>query len=229
MQAEAMEGDNKETGHANIKGRAVYYLSAIHSRQAGRSKDYSCFWRSFQITICGYTILPERQNFVNRFLLRNEEDVMLSNAICVVTIELSKLKEAYAKPVAQMTPLEQWAAFFDSAHEPKKKKLLEELMSAREGIKVAAEILMNISQDPDQQALFLARHMAYMDKEHSKAVQRKEEERRLREVETAKNEGKNEEKNMIAKKMLLDGKPIDEIVKYTGLTRAEVEALSHSD
>jgi hypothetical protein len=122
----------------------------------------------------------------------------------VATIELVKLKEAYSKPVAQMTPLEQWAEFFDSARKLKRKKLLEELMSAREGIKVTDEEFMNLIQNPDQmglffahlyelnpdqQALFLARRMAYMDKEHNKAVQRKEEERRLIEVETAKKEG----------------------------------------
>ncbi len=45
-------------------------------------------------------------------------------------------------------------------------------------------------------------------------------------IETAKNEGKKEEKVEIAREMKKDGHPIEMIAKYTGLSKEEVEKLS---
>lgn len=40
-------------------------------------------------------------------------------------------------------------------------------------------------------------------------------------------EGKIETKIETAKKMLLDGMPVDLILKYTGLSKEEIEKLAH--
>lgn len=42
-----------------------------------------------------------------------------------------------------------------------------------------------------------------------------------------KKEGKKEGKKETAKQMLLDNFPVEQVIKYTGLTEKEVKALMH--
>ena len=65
------------------------------------------------MTFCSYTVFPNRTEFVNSFSLRHDRDnELLSNAIQVFYVELSKLKELLKKPVNAMADLEKWALFF---------------------------------------------------------------------------------------------------------------------
>ena len=68
------------------------------------------------MTFCSYTVFPNRTEFVNSFSLRHDRDnELLSNAIQVFYVELSKLKELLKKPVNAMADLEKWALFLRDA------------------------------------------------------------------------------------------------------------------
>ena len=70
------------------------------------------------MTFCSYTVFPNRTEFVNSFSLRHDRDnELLSNAIQVFYVELSKLKELLKKPVNAMAELEKWALFFRYAND----------------------------------------------------------------------------------------------------------------
>jgi predicted transposase/invertase (TIGR01784 family) len=169
-----MTGDSAETVHRNIKSRAIRGVCDLYANQPGRGTAYGDFEQSFQITFCGYTVFPERPDFISRYSFRDENGIELANNIGIIFIELTKLDEVLKKPVKDMTRLEQWCVFFGCADKPKYRNILNKLNSTREDIKVATELLTSISRDERERALFRSRRIAQLDMEHNYAVVRQE-------------------------------------------------------
>ena len=144
--------------------------------------------------------------------MRHDEDnELLSDAIHVVYVELSKLQETMKKSAAQMKDLEKWAIFFQYASERKYRDTVNEVIETKEELKMAGELLMSISQDERERAVFRSRRMYQTDRESDLA--------------TAEDRGRNRRNLEIARNMLADNEPISKIIKYTGLTEAEVNRL----
>ena len=94
---------------------------------------------------------------------------------------------------------------------------------------MAGDVLMSISQDERERAVFRSRRMYQTDLESNLATA----EDRGRHI--GRNEGINEGINIgernrniaIAKKMLAIGEPIDKIMLVTDLTRHDIESLTY--
>ena len=80
---------------------------------------------------------------------------------------------------------------------------------------MANELLQTISNDDTERARFRSRRMYRMDTEHN--------------LIAARDEGEIRKAIAITKNMLDNGEPIEKIIKYTGLTREEVENLREAD
>ena len=220
MQSDAMKGDSQRSDHKIIKSRAVFNLCDLHSGQAGRGVRFDKMLRSFQMTFCGYTVFPERKNFMSRFSFRDENGAELSDAVGIIFVELTKLNDVIAKPVETMTREEQWSAFFAFGGEQKHRELITRLMTVKEEIKMAVELLQTISKDENERARFRSRRMFQMDMDHNLIAARDEgrDEGRI--------EGRDEEKLAIARSLKKLDIPIDKIISATGLSRKEVEGLN---
>jgi predicted transposase/invertase (TIGR01784 family) len=94
---------NEDSGgeHKNLKARSIYFLSDLHSSQpAIGQRRYDKLARTYQVTICSYTVFPHRENYVNSFSMRHDEDnELFHDAVQTVIVELSKLEEIVNKPV----------------------------------------------------------------------------------------------------------------------------------
>ena len=207
MQSEVVSGDSARTNHRIVKGRAIYHLCDLHSGQSGRSVRYDKLMRSFQMTFCGYRVFQDREDFVRRFSLRDENGVELLDAVGIIFIELTKLEDVMYKPVEDMTGEELWALFFAIGSDPAHRDLINKIIAARREIKMARELLQTISRDENERARFRARRKFQMDMEHNLIV------------------AGDERAIAIAKNLLGVGDSIDKIVTVTGLTREEVESL----
>jgi predicted transposase/invertase (TIGR01784 family) len=174
MQASTMQGDNTANNYANIKSRAIYYLCDIHGKQEAMGSRYDKLLHSFQVTICDYTVFPGRKDFVNRFSFRNSEGDALIDTVGIIFVELTKLADIMKKEPEEMTSLEMWAIFLKHGNNPKHRELLKKICKEREEIKVAMELLENISSDPDQRAMFLSRRKFEMDMGHNLSVSHEE-------------------------------------------------------
>jgi predicted transposase/invertase (TIGR01784 family) len=237
MQTKPMEGDAAATGHANLKDRAIYYLCDLHTSQTGRGIPYGELMRSYQIMFCGFALFPEREKFVSRYGFRDEDGAELSDAVGIVFVELSKLGSVVKKPVGEMTGVEMWSVFFGLASDPEHRGLLNEMIAAKEEIKMASELLTSISKDEIERAHYRSRKMYLMDMEHAEAVRRNEfneiikrmeeaiKESRKEGMEKGREEEREEGRKREARNMLRRNRPIDEIAEDTGLTRAEIDAL----
>ena len=211
MQSEAMTGDSLKTSHRIVKARAIYHLCDLHSSQEGRSIRYDKLLRSFQMTFCGYTLFPERENFISRFSFKDENGAELSDAVGIIFVELTKLSNLIKKPIETMTGEEIWSLFFAYGSDPKYRELINEIMEVRREIKMAVELLQSISKDEIERARFRSRRMFRMDMEHNLIA------------------AQDERAMTIAKNALRKNMSIDDIMEITELTREEIESLNATD
>jgi predicted transposase/invertase (TIGR01784 family) len=219
MQANPMKGDSRKNSHANIRSRAIYNLTDLHSSQEAKGYHYDLLARSYQITFCRYQVFKDLKNFLNRFCFRNNQGRLLHNAVEIIFIELSKLKEVMKKDPKYMTSLEAFSVFLAVADQGKHKNLLKRIMEDKEEIMLASKILSRMSNDPVEQARYRARRIFERDQAHSLAVARDEG------MAKGKAEGKAEGIAEVAQKLLKMGFPVEKIIEGTGLSRKEIESL----
>jgi predicted transposase/invertase (TIGR01784 family) len=208
MQASRIQEDS-DGEHRNLKGKSVYYVCDLHSSQPSKGvRRYDKLAQTYQVTFCSYTVFPHRSRYVNSYSLRHDEDnELLTDAIRVVYVELSKLEEIIKKSVSDMTDLEKWAVFFQYANEPAQREAVNKVIESKEVLQMAGELLMSISQDERERAVFRSRRMYQTDRESD--------------IATAEDRGVRK----VALNLIEMGMPIEQVTKATGLTQKEVESL----
>ena len=208
--------ENPDGEHKNLKGKSIYYLCDLHSSQSSKGKPYDELARSYQITFCGYTVFPNRIDFINPYSMRHDVDNdLFSDAIKVIYLELSKLNELLKKPVEQMTDLEMWAVFLRYAENPDHRDIVNRIIASKEALNVAGELLISISQDERERAIFRSRRMYQSDIESN--------------MLTSRREGERAKAIAIAQNALQMNMPIDVVINLTGLNREEIEKLRDAD
>jgi predicted transposase/invertase (TIGR01784 family) len=83
--------------HRNLKGKSIYYLCDLHSSQPAKGKKrYDELVQTYQVTFCSYTVFPYLLDYANSFSMRHDTaNELLSDAIHVIYVELSKLTEIF--------------------------------------------------------------------------------------------------------------------------------------
>jgi predicted transposase/invertase (TIGR01784 family) len=174
MQASPLEGDNKKNDHRNIKWRSVFNLSDLHANQPGRGRRYGQFVKSYQVMLCNYSVFDYENKLVEPFTFRNPKGQELCDAVTAIFINLTQAKEIAKKPVSAMSNIEVWVVFFALADKPAYSGVIAEIVKTKEGIAVANDTLLNISQSPEERAHFRSRRIWLQDREHERAVWRDE-------------------------------------------------------
>ena len=215
MQASRVE-EVADGEHRNFTGKSVYYGCDYHSSQSARGvRRYDSLIQTYQATFVSYTVFPNRPGFVNRFSLRHDLDNgLLTDAFHLVFVELSKLAEIIRKRPEEMTDLEKWSIFFRYADIQRYRDTVNEIIQSREAIQMAGDVLLSVSQDERERAIFRSRQMYQTDMQSN--------------WNTAYDNGRHSERIEIAKRMISRQRPIDEIIEDTGLTYKEVMGLSES-
>jgi predicted transposase/invertase (TIGR01784 family) len=167
--------------------------------------------KCYQITFCDFTVFHDRADFIRRFSFRDETGYELSDAVNIVFVELSKLSTKTIGSVEELSGAEMWALFFGHANKPEFKETLDRLVSLREEIKMANDLLTNISQDEIERAHFRSRKMFRMDMEHGYAVNRAE--------------GKAESLATVAQRMAAQGFDTEQIIAATGMDEDQLRGL----
>ena len=199
--------------YRNIKGKSVYYLTDLHSSQPAKGQQrYDRLARSYQITFCAYTIFPNTPEYANSFSLRHDTTgELLTDAISLTFVELSKLEEVVKKPISDMTDLDKWSVFFQYAPDLKHRVLVNKVIESEEVLQVAGNLLMSISQNEQERAIYRSRRKFQTDMQSNLA--------------TAEDNGKAIRSVEIARNLLKINLPLDQIAIATGLTIEEVEHL----
>lgn len=199
--------------HKNLKGKSVYYLTDLHSSQPAKGlRRYDRLARSYQITFCSYTIFPDTLDYVNSFSLRHDTTgELLTDAINLTFVELSKLDEVVTKPVGNMTDLDKWSVFLQYAPDLEHREIVNRVIESEEALQVAGNLLMSISQNERERAIFRSRKKFQTDRQSDLA--------------TAEDNGKSIRSIEIARKMVSAGESVEKIRFFTDLTQQEIENL----
>jgi predicted transposase/invertase (TIGR01784 family) len=213
MQASRIQEDS-DGEYRNIKGKSIYYLCDLHSSQPSKGlRRYDKLAQTYQVTFCSYTVFPNLPDYVNSFSMRNDAtNELLSDAIHVIYVELSKLGEIIRKSVDDMTDLEKWALFLQYANIPKYRETVNKVIESKEALQMAGSLLMSVSKDERERAAYRSRRMYETDMQSN--------------IATAEDRGERRKAFAIARNMFKRNRPIDEIIEDTGLTREEVEKLN---
>ena len=221
MQASRLQEDAGGQ-HKNLKGKSVYYLTDLHSSQPSKGlQRYDRLSRTYQITFCSYTVFANQPDYVNSFSLRHDTTgELLCDAIQIIFVELSKLKDLLERPVSEMSVLDKWSVFLQYAPDQKYREKVNEVIESEEVLQMAGSLLMSISQDERERAIFRSRRKFQTDLQSDLA--------------TAEDRGKKigisiGEKNRsieIARNALQMNMAVEDIVKLTGLTSEEIQGLS---
>lgn len=224
MQASRMK-EELDGQHRNLKGKSIYYLTDLHSSQPSKGKlRYDRLARSYQITFCSYTVFPDSPDYVNGFAMRHDvTGELLSDAIHITFVELSKLGEILKKPVSAMTALDKWSVFLQYASLPMYREAVNQVIESEEVLTVAGELLMSISQNEQERAIFRSRRKYQTDWQSDMATS--EDVGRQKGLAEGLTKGRAEERTEIARNLLSLGLPIEVIMQGTGLKRHEIEAL----
>lgn len=224
MQASHMQED-LDGQHRNLKGKGVYYLTDLHSSQLAKGlRRYDRLARSYQITFCSYTVFPQMPDYVNSFSMRHDiTGELLCDAIHMTFVELSKVSNVLEKPVSEMTALDKWSVFFQYAPDPQYRETVNKVIESEEVLQVAGNLLMSISQDERERAVFRSRRKFQTDLQSDLATAEDNGERRGIAI------GEKNRSAEIARSMMADGEPVDKIIRYTGLSAKEIATLGFAD
>jgi predicted transposase/invertase (TIGR01784 family) len=202
MQARCMDGDNQGNDFARQKIRAAYELCYLHSLQDGRGVDYAEFARSYQITICNFSAFRDAHGLVETFTLKNQEGRELTDAIAAVFVDLSLVPQIAKKPIREMSGAEMWSVFLAKGNDPDYQELIDQIISKKEAIHLADQLLRNISTTEEERAQFISRRILEQDIESDRALAQ----RRMREAhEKGLEKGRKEERAQIIALMVKQG------------------------
>ncbi len=189
-----------------FKNRIVYYQAKMITEQVGKNNDYGKIKRVINIVITDFDIIHESPKYHHRFLQYDpENNISFTDLTETHTLELSKLPDDF-----DGTALCDWLKFLAA-----EKEVDFDMVAERNPeIKKAVVRIKELSADERARMLYEARELEQMDN-------------RIR-LRDARREGIMEGTIQIAKKFILRGRPIDEIIDYTGLTVDEIKNLQDS-
>jgi len=147
MQASRIQEDT-DGEYRNIKGKSIYYLCDLHSSQPSKGvRRYDRLAQTYQVTFCSYTVFPKLPDYVNSFSMRHDtNNMLLSDAIHVIYVELSKLSQIIKKSVDDMTDLEKWSVFLRYANIPEYRETVNKVIESKEALQMAGNLLMSVSR-----------------------------------------------------------------------------------
>ena len=210
------------TDEADYDKRALYYWAKLYTEQLKSGEDYSKLSKAIGIHILNFTSLSGTKYHNAFHITEKESNLVYFKDLELHTIELSKFASTEDQTLQDLvrkitTSLDMWCSFLTKHDLLNSDNLPKELNN--DNLKKALNVLevMNFSEQ---------KRDAYEDHLKWLRIEANTLEKRFREGrEEGREEGKKEEKIEIARKMLADNMAIDIIVKYSGLTREEIELL----
>jgi hypothetical protein len=151
------------------------------------------------------------ENFAHNFMYYDPDNrVPLGGRTRIITIELVKTELAACKPVEEMTNAELWAVFFQYLTDEEKRGKIIEIINHEEGIAMALDTLVNITQDEieyERMSNLIKSELDYQS-----------------DMVWAERKGREEGREEIVRNALAEGVPIELIMKISGF---DEEALKH--
>ena len=187
----------------NIEKRIIFYLSKMYTQNLKKSHNYSELNKCISILFIDFELekLKEIPKYLTKWNIREEtySKIILTDVLELYIINLSKVEK-----YSENTLLDTWVKFISNSEDLN-------MENADESIKRAKEVLDEISEDEHEQYLAHLREKYIFERQGIE--------------EAGFDKGVKASKIEFAKKMKEDNESIEKIIKYTGLTKEEIEKL----
>jgi predicted transposase/invertase (TIGR01784 family) len=203
------------SGESDFKKRSQFIISKAYTSQPIAGLDYNALKKCYLICLTNFVLFKDKTEFVNDYMYRDKAGNNLSDDTTIMFIELPKIDRILDKPVSEMTNLEMWTIFFRYVTDKSKRKMLNQIINRKDGIKMATSVLNEISRDEQERAQYESELIYAMDVQSGMNRSRRE----------GLEEGKLTERIEIAKKMLNRGVSVNIIVEDTGLDEYVIKRL----
>jgi predicted transposase/invertase (TIGR01784 family) len=129
--------------------RMEYYLGRLHVGQkiSGNNLGYRDLKKTWHISLLANRNLFHDENLIHRFIYYDREhDIDLAGRTEIITVELKKADKAEAKGVVGMSLQEWWAYFIRHGADKRKRRLINEILAAEEGIAMAGQVVQGFTK-----------------------------------------------------------------------------------
>ena len=189
--------------------RMVYYGGKLINESLENGEDYEKMKKCKVLSIVDFTLFTDNEKVQNCFRFKEVEDNFeLTDVLEIVFLEMGKLDETLS--IEELNVVEKWLYFLKHVDDPQRQEQIQEILRESEGINVAMEILKEVSADEQLRTRIRFQEKAERD--------------RIALLNSARLDGREEEKKEIAKKAL-DMLDDQSIVQLTGLPLEEVRTL----
>jgi len=198
-----------------MRERIVFYNAKMMTEQLGSGDDYDLIKKTINIVITGEKFMPEHAQYHDKFTLFSAAtQTEFTDIVEIHTLELPKLPKE-----SDGTDLWDWLEFINADSE----EALAVLAQKSPQMKAPVDKLLEINQDDYTRAVFEAREKQRRD--NASLQRRARNEGREEGLKEGMKTGLKEAHISIAKNLLKMNMPIHDIIKATGLTQKEIEAL----
>jgi predicted transposase/invertase (TIGR01784 family) len=139
--------------------RLEYHLARLYTNQdiKGKSRTFDDLKQAYQISFFAGENLYRDRNLVHHFIYYDKQhELSLGGRTKIITIELKKAEGLLGKKVREMSHEELWAFFFRYGPEAAYRGLINEIMEVEEGIAMAGEELLTVTEDERLQAWLMS-------------------------------------------------------------------------
>jgi predicted transposase/invertase (TIGR01784 family) len=199
----------------DFKKRSQFIIFKSYTSQPIAGSNYNALKKCYLICITNFDLLDNKPEFVNDYRFRDKAGNDLSDDETIIFMELPKIDKLLEKPVGEMTDAEMWAIFFRYVTDKSKRDILNKIIDREEGIKMAVNVLDEISRSEEERIQYENELIFDLDVRSNLDWAKRE----------AKREGKLERNLEIAKKLLIRGLPIEQISEDIGLSIEEIQKL----
>ncbi len=197
-----------------FRNRVLFYAGRLVNSSLNKRQNYGMMKKSIVVAIINGKVFPDELGYHSIFDVRErEKGTLLCDRLELHFLQLTELD--LNKTVDEMSSLERLGVYLAHAEDESYKDLIQEICEEEEEIIMAENVYREVTQDQIDAARAEARYR-YQLRYNTDMYWSKEE---------GREEGKAEEKKIIAKALRLKNMPTSDISEITGLTSAEIEAL----
>ncbi|WP_461255017.1 Rpn family recombination-promoting nuclease/putative transposase [Treponema sp. R80B11-R83G3] len=211
---------------ANEHVRLEYHAARLFAGQElhGKGKNYIDLKKTYQIAILAKKKFFPDKDLIHDFIYYDPKTrISLGGKTRIITVELEKTKPIVEKPIEKMTTAELWAVFFEYLTDPEKRAKIVDIINKEEGIAMAVKTMKGFTQrelDYIRESYRIKCDMDYQDE----VVTAQREVLKVGRRERKK--GREEEKLIIAKNLLVKGSTPEFVHDITGLSLEKIKELN---
>lgn len=193
--------------------RSLFYLAKMYTEQIEQGQSYDVLKRCVSISVLDFSLFKDQEDYYSCFhIWEDTRHIPYTDKMEFHVIELPKLP---AECREEGNRIFLWAKFIDA----ERKEEFDMLTGQDPYIDSAYQHLQVISQDKDMRMEYEARQKALLD--YNQGIK----EANQRGIKIGEQRGERRGKESVARNLIAAGFPTGDIVKLTGLTTEEVDAL----